>query len=148
MENHFLLIRLGAETALIDAEIVQSVVELETVTPVPCTPRHVAGLAAMRSRPVTVIDCYQALGLAPAASDDTKATELLAVVVELDGHLYALRVDEVVDVLSLDNKVSTTRMKLRDGWARVQRGLLETGNGPALLIDPAALIAGMPAAAA
>lgn len=149
MDSNYLLLRLGAETALIDAAVVCSVLELDAVTPVPCAPHHVVGLAALRSRPITVIDCYRALDLAPTnPREDAPASGMLAVVVELDHHLYALLVDEVMDVLALDAVPTPSRMQLQRGWARVQRGLVETAQGPALLIDPAALVAGMPEAAA
>lgn len=36
---------------------IQSVIELDAITPVPYVPDFVAGIAALRSRPLTVIDC-------------------------------------------------------------------------------------------
>ena len=143
MESNYLLVRLGRETALFDAGVVCSVIELDMVSPVPCAPHHVVGLSAMRSRPITVIDCYRALDLA-----QPEAVKGSVRLVELDHHLYALQVDEVVDVLALDAKPVAARMELQRGWARVQRGLVDTGQGHALLVDPVALVAGMPAAAA
>ena len=68
---------------------------VDTITPVPRAAAHVAGLSALRSRVLTVIDCMRSLELGTA---DRQAGILEGAVVELDGHHYALIVDSVDDV--------------------------------------------------
>ena len=43
---------------------VKSVIEIGGVTPIPRTPGWIAGITALRSQALTVIDCRCALGLA------------------------------------------------------------------------------------
>lgn len=138
MDQSLLLVSICDERAAIDSAIIRSVVELESVTPVPRAPAHIAGLAALRSRAMTVVNCRQSLEL-PALGEGNKS---LAVVVEIDEYLYALVVDEVEEVVPLEGEPGEIRTDLLPGWARAALGMLETTAGPALLLDPAELIAG------
>jgi purine-binding chemotaxis protein CheW len=71
-----------------------------------------------------------------------------AAVVELDGHHYALIVDLVEDVVEATSEPTTVRAAMGPGWERVSKGMVETEEGPMLLIDIAGLIAGVEAKAA
>jgi len=137
MDRSLLLVSIAGERAAIASEIIRSVVELEAITPVPRSPEHIAGLAALRSRAMTVVDCRGSLEL-PAA----EAGALLAVVVELEEFLYALLVDAVEEVVPFDGEPSEIRADLLPGWARAALGMVETTAGPALVLDPAKLIEG------
>ena len=142
MDQSLLLVRIAGETAALDSARIQSVVELEGLTPVPCSPHHVAGLAALRSRAMTVIDCRRSLELADAEDRSSDGKGALAVVVELDEYLYALLIDWVEEVVPLEGEPAILRTDLLPGWARATLGMVETSAGPALLIDPAQLVAG------
>ena len=137
MDRSLLLVSIAGERAAVASEIIRSVVELEAITPVPRSPEHIAGLAALRSRAMTVVDCRGSLEL-PAA----EAGALLAVVVELEEFLYALLVDAVEEVVPFDGEPSEIRADLLPGWARAALGMVETTAGPALVLDPAKLIEG------
>ena len=69
-------------------------------------------------------------------------------VVELDGHHYALIVDMVEDVIEAQSDPAPVRAAMGQGWERVSQGMVETEEGPLLLVDVAALIAGADAKAA
>jgi purine-binding chemotaxis protein CheW len=71
-----------------------------------------------------------------------------AAVVELDGHHYALIVDMVEDVVEALSDPAPMRAAMGPGWERVSQGMVETETGPLLLVDVAALIAGVEAKAA
>ena len=71
-----------------------------------------------------------------------------AAVVELDGHHYALIVDLVEDVVMALSDATPVRAAMGTGWERVSHGMVETEDGPLLLVDVAALIAGIEAKAA
>ena len=88
----------------------------------------------MRSLELGVTDCSD--GIREAA------------VVELDGHHYALIVDLVEDVVEVLSAPSAIRAAMGPGWERVSRGMVETEEGPMLLIDIAALVGGIEAKAA
>jgi purine-binding chemotaxis protein CheW len=129
----------GSRVALLAADV-ESVVEIDTLIPVPRAPHHLAGLSALRSRVLTVIDCQRSLEL---GSTDLANGELHeAAVVELDGHHYALTVDAVEDVVGALSEPVPVRAAMGDGWERVSRGMVETEEGPLLLIDIASLVAG------
>jgi len=134
---------IAGERVAIPAADVESVVEIEAITPVPRAPAHVAGLAALRSRVLTVIDCRAALELERAASGSREA-----IVVEADGHAYALLVDTVEDVFEHDGPVEPIRTAIGSGWHRAARGTVDTSAGLMLLIDTHALLAGPAALAA
>ena len=90
MNELLLVVTIAGERVALPAAAVESVVELDTLIPVPRAAPHVAGLSALRSRVLTVIDCMRSLELG-----DTDCSDGIreAAVVELDGHHYALIVD-------------------------------------------------------
>lgn len=139
MTQLLLIVTLDGEKIALRAEEVQSVIELEVLTPVPCAPPHVAGLSSLRSRVLTVIDCQSSLGLGGAARGEPGAP---AAVVTHDGHAYALLLDSVVDVTEARSDPAPVRTRPNGDWARMSYGVVETDEGPLLLLDVAALIAG------
>ena len=145
MSDLLLIVTIAGERVALPASAVESVVELDTLISVPRAAPHVAGLSALRSRVLTVIDCRRSLELGV-----TKCGEQIqeAVVVELDGHHYALIVDLVEDVVETESEPAAIRAAMGPGWERVSQGIVETEEGPLLLIDVAALVAGVEAKAA
>jgi len=140
-----LIATIAGQRVALPADAVESVVELDTLIPVPRAQPHVAGLSALRSRVLTVIDCRRSLDM--GASDCSDGIREAAVV-ELDGHHYALIVDVVEDVFEALSEPTPVRAAMEDGWERVSQGMVETEDGPLLLVDVAALIAGAEAKAA
>ena len=53
----YLVFELGGQRVAIASEIVDSVVHVTDIVPVPLAPPHIAGLAALRSRVITVGAC-------------------------------------------------------------------------------------------
>ena len=139
MNELLLIVTIAGERVALPAASVESVVELDTFIPIPRAAPHVAGLSALRSRVLTVIDCMRSLELGD--SDPSQAIREGAVV-ELDGHYYALIVDLVEDVVEALSEPAPVRAAMGRGWERVSQGMVETEDGPLLLIDVAALIAG------
>jgi purine-binding chemotaxis protein CheW len=86
-----------------------------------------------------VIDTLRSLEL---GDSDCSAGIREAAVVELDGHHYALIVDVVEDVVESLSEPSPVRAAMGAGWERVSKGMVETEEGPLLLIDINSLIAG------
>lgn len=120
---------------------IHSVIKLDKVTAVPHVPDFVAGIAALRSRPLTVIDCARSLELATAEAHPESEPQS-AVVVEQDRDLYALLVDSIEDVVSSHSDISPPTARLGTGWERAALGMVETTGSALLLVDPAVLIAG------
>jgi purine-binding chemotaxis protein CheW len=138
MNQLLLIVTIAGSRVAFPAARVESVVELEGLSPVPRAAPHIAGLSALRSRVLTVIDCQRSLEL--GATDLSGLHE--AAVVEVDGHHYALTVDAVEDVVEALSDPQAVRAAMEAGWERVGLGMIETEEGPLLLIDIDALIAG------
>ena len=139
MNALLLIVTIAGQRVALPAASVESVVELEALIPVPRAAEHIAGLSALRSRVLTVIDCNKALEL-PATAQPGGIRE--AAVVELDGHHYALIVDGVEDVVEALSEPAPVRAAMGPGWERASQGMVETEEGALLLIDVATLIAG------
>lgn len=137
MSALYLIVRLAGQRVALPAEHVASVVEIDEIVAVPRAPAHVAGLFALRSRVLTVIDARVALGLAVAAS----AGSTDAVIVDCDGHSYALIVDKIEDVIEAGSP-ATCPAVLADAWARATIGAVHVGPDLLALLDPATLITG------
>ena len=139
MAELLLVVTIGGERVAVPAAAVESVVELDALIPVPRAPAHVAGLSALRSRVLTVIDCMRSLEL---GATDCSDGIYEAAVVELDGHHYALIVDLVEDVVEAMSEPVTLRAAMGEGWERVSKGMVETEQGPLLLVDIGAIVSG------
>jgi purine-binding chemotaxis protein CheW len=137
MEKLYLIATIASQPVAIRASLVDSVVDLSAVAPVPLAPRHVAGLAALRSKVLTVICCECALGL-----PDTGRTAGRAVVVSIDGQNYGLLVGSIEDARDIDEPPQPIRARLEPGWARVAVGMLDYEGEALLLIDPERVVAG------
>lgn len=141
MNELLLVVRIAGQRVAFRAARIESVVELDTLIPVPRAAEHVAGLSALRSRVLTVICCRRSLGL-PTPQENELDGLLEVAVSEIDGHHYALIVDGVEDVLTADSDPTPVRAAMGEGWERVSSGMVETEEGPLLLVDVAALVAG------
>ena len=140
MAELLLIVRLAGRRIALPASDVEAVVELEGLTPVPGAARHVAGLSALRSRVLTVIDSWASLGV----EDDAGIGTIEAIVVPSGGHTYALLVEQVEDVVESTGAPVPFKASPGAGWSRVSSGMVEAGDDLLLLADPHALIAGPP----
>lgn len=138
----FLIAHVANRAVAIPAAQVDSVVDLAEFVPVPGAVRAVRGLAALRSRVVTVIDTGVALGLEP-----TPEAVRRAVITHVEGQHYAVLVDALEDVASFE-RLPLTGLTLRLGWAAAGIGLVERDGEPVLVIDLVRLLPGVAAQAA
>lgn len=137
MDKLYLIATIAGQAVAIRASVVDSVVDLGPIAPVPLAPPHVAGLAALRSRVLTVICCECSLGLEQTASNLRRA-----VVVSIDGHHYGLLVGSIDDARLIEEPPQPIRARLEAGWTRAAMGMLEFEGESLLLIDPEQIIAG------
>lgn len=145
MNDLVVILEIAGRRAALRASDVQSVVELDAVSAVPGAPAFVLGLTALRSSTLTVIDAVAAIGLQARGLPEAGAR---SVIIDHAGHRYALVVDHIDDVAEAFGAPTAVPGEAGQGWQRVSEGLVETGRGPALLIEPGALLAGPLAAAA
>ena len=144
MAELLLIVRLAGRRIALAAREIEAVVELDGLTPVPGAPAHVAGLSALRSRVLTVIDSRASLGF--AAEEGAGTVE--AMVVPSGGHTYALLVEQIDDVIEAASEAGPVLAPPGPGWERVAKGVVEVGGDLLLLADPHLLIAGPPVLAA
>jgi purine-binding chemotaxis protein CheW len=136
MTHLYLIAQVAGRAVAIDSDQVESVVDIGEVTQVPLASQHVRGLAALRSRVVTVIDTHSALGL------DSASQAKRAVITLVEGHHYALLVDALDDVAPFDLLPLGGGVALDVAWRRAGRGIVERDGEPILAIDLASLVPG------
>jgi len=130
----FLIAHLAGRTIAIGSDQVESVVDIGTITPVPRVPPLVLGLAALRSRVVTVIDTRVALDL----PRDTPATR--AVIIQVDGHHYAMLVDALDDVSAFALHPLANGVPLDAAWRTIATGIVERDGEPVIAVDLSSLV--------
>lgn len=136
------IVQIAARRCALRALDVKSVIEIAAVTPVPRAPEWIAGITALRSQALTVIDCRRAIGLGGGPEDGDWPTDHRAVVVADGGHAYALRVDGIEDITTAVGEAGCVPGGFGPQWSRIAVGMIETLAGPALLVDLPALLAG------
>jgi purine-binding chemotaxis protein CheW len=92
----------------------------------------------MRSQALTVLDCRKAIGF----DAEQFSLDHRAIVASYNGDSYALRVDAIEDISSAVSEPSQVPGGFGEQWSRVSNGLIETGVGPALLLNLDNLIGG------
>lgn len=138
MTQALLLCLIADRRVAFPAVKIRSVIEIERITPIPRTAPHIAGLTALRSQALTVIDCRVALGF-ESCGDPVGSR---AAVVDHEGHSYALVVDEAYDVVDALGEPENPPGGFGEVWNEAAVGMVETPSGPTLLIALEALIAG------
>ena len=136
MNELLLMCMIAGRRAAIPAIRVQSVIEIDEITPIPGAPSFIRGLTALRSQALTVIDCRVALGF-ESAGDPVGSR---AAVIAEGGHLYALVVDDASDVEEIEGEIQQLRGGFGPQWANAAVGMVETPRGPAIILDIPALL--------
>ncbi len=134
MTQLFLIARIAGRDVAIEASEVESVVNLGDVVATPRVSPSVRGLAALRSRVVTVIDPTIVLESAPA-TDGSRA-----IVTTVDGHSYAVLVDEVRDVVPCAPQPLTPGLSLDRSWSYCATGMIDSDQGLMLVVRLASLL--------
>jgi purine-binding chemotaxis protein CheW len=136
MSHLYLIAQIAGRAVAIDSEQVESVVDIGEVTAVPRASNHVRGLAALRSRVVTVVDTQSALGM------EGSSTARRAVITQFEGHHYAMLVDALDDVAPFELLPLASGVALDPAWRLAGRGVVERDGEPILAIDLASLVPG------
>lgn len=135
----YLIGRMAGRMIAISADQVESVVDIGAVVPVPGTATPVRGLAALRSRVVTVISSRLVLG-APVAG----LTPGRAVVTVVDGHEYAILLDALEDAAHLEVSALPSGLPITGAWRAIARGVItgdrERGVEPTLAVELRGLV--------
>lgn len=125
--------QLGDQLFGIAVQHVHDVLGPQRITRVPLAPKAVAGSLNLRGRIVTVLDLRVTLGLDRAANTDGATN----VVVDIDGELYALLVDQVGEVLTIPAEaIEPLPQTLSQNWRAVSHGIVRLENRLLLLLVP------------
>ncbi len=140
----YLLADIAGTRVAIDSNFIESVVHVGDVVSVPRSDPVIAGLFALRSRVLTLIDCqYRVTGeIKPAEKGG------LAVIAAIAGHNFGLLVDGVSDVVPIDKKCVKPAVKLDPNWRSIVVDLAEIDDDMVMIINPELLVAPQQAIAA
>lgn len=138
-------VRIGAQAFGVPVLSVQDVIAQTGINRVPLGPPEVAGSLNLRGRIVTAIDMRRRLGMEPRGPDEG----FMSVIVERNGELYALLVDDVGDVLWLpESQHEAPPITLSAEWRRLCSGLYRLEGELLLVLNVADVLASGPDATA
>lgn len=136
--NLYLIATIDGARVAIESDLVESVVHVHEVIPVPQSNPSVAGLFALRSRVLTLIDSqYLVTGKSVPVENGA-----LAIIAEIAGHHFGLLVESVEDVVSIPLADVEKQIRPAAKWLGLATGIVEVGGQIAMIINPASLVSG------
>lgn len=125
-------IRVGKQGFGVPVLRVQDVIAQTVINRVPLGPPEIAGSLNLRGRIVTAVDMRRRLGIEPRQPDES----FMSVIVERNGELYALLVDDVGDVLWLpQSSHEPSPVTLSEHWRTLCSGLHRLDGEFLLVLD-------------
>jgi purine-binding chemotaxis protein CheW len=132
-ENLFLFATIAGTPIAVRASEIEAVVRLGDIVPIQRVPPHVRGLAALRSRVLTVIDIESRIF--GQAMPMPIASRPLAVVSEIAAHTYGLLVETVSDICEASGGVQPIQGRVDRYWAPFATALVEREGRSHLLLS-------------
>src|SRR3546814_15071194 len=123
MSQLYLFARIGGADVAVRTEEIEAVVKLTDISPVPGVPPHVAGLSALRSRVLTIIDTAALVQGRHAEAQPGS----YAIITNIAGHSYGMIVDSVSDIAPVPGGELALRGQLDPAW-RPRSGERRGGN--------------------
>ena len=124
--------RLNEEIYGINVMLVQEVLRVTEIAPVPGAPNYVIGIINLRGNVVTVIDTRNRFGLPPKEMDD--ATRI--VIIEAESQTVGIVVDSVSEVVDIySNEIETAPNVGNDETARYIEGVVSRSEELLILVD-------------
>lgn len=144
MNALYLIAHIDGACIGIESGAIESIVHVQDVVPVPMCDPSIAGLFALRSRVLTLIDTqFLVTGIAKKAEKGA-----LAVVVDIAGHQYGLVVDKVEDVVSILQEQMESKIKPASNWTRIVSQTASVDGRLIMILDTGYLVNGQEALAA
>jgi purine-binding chemotaxis protein CheW len=144
MQNLFLIAVIAGTEVAISSDCIESVVNVGEVINVPNSDPLVAGLFALRSRVLTLVDCQFAV----SGRNEAARKNALAVIAVITGHPYGLLVEAVKDVVSVDAQTIKPASKLDPRWTGIVSEVVEVEGRVVMLLSPEMLLSPKQALAA
>jgi purine-binding chemotaxis protein CheW len=136
MQKLFLIAVIAGVEVAISSDCIESVVTVGDVVNVPKSDPLVAGLFALRSRVLTLIDCQYAI----SGQNEPVRKNAHAVIAVIAGHPYGLLVDAVKDVISVESQNLKPASKLAPHWMGVVSGVVEFDDRVVMQLSPEMLL--------
>ncbi|MBV9829049.1 MAG: chemotaxis protein CheW [Alphaproteobacteria bacterium] len=112
-------------------ESVRDVLGGQNISRVPLSPPAIAGSLNLRGRIVTVLDVRVLLGMQGTEQPE----KAMNVVIEHQGELYSLLVDQVGDVLTVDHhKIEGVPQTVTPAWKSVSSGIVKLKDELVLIL--------------
>jgi purine-binding chemotaxis protein CheW len=137
MQGLYLIAIVAGRQIAIDAQAVEAVVQVGEVIDVPKADPIVAGLYALRSRVLTLIDCQYRITGESAPKD----TMRLAVIASVGNNQFGFLVESVLDVISADGAELQPLPPAAGNWSEFAAGHADIGNQPVMVVDLDRLVA-------
>jgi len=127
-DRHCFIVYVGGEPFGLSVDCVQTIFQIEAVTPVPLGPHEIVGLVNLRGKIVTAVSLRRRLHM----PDARQAKSRLAIGMEHRGENFTLLIDEVGDVIFLNPQTQIAlpphldqhRAKLTEAVYRLENGIL------------------------
>src|SRR3546814_9806170 len=123
----FLTVEIAGQLVAILVDAVQAVLPMEEIVPVPLAPSRVVGIATKRGHVLTVIDARAAI-----TGDRSSEPMRESVVININGHRYALLVDAIDEVTSVsEDAIGSPPPGMPGIWGDLTQGMIrisETGR--------------------
>lgn len=124
--------RLEGEIYGINVMLVQEVLRITEIAPVPGAPDYVLGIINLRGNVVTVIDTRKRFGLPAKEMDDSTRI----VIIESDQQTVGIVVDGVSEVVNVNrSEIETAPSVGNDETARYIEGVVSRGEELLILVD-------------
>jgi purine-binding chemotaxis protein CheW len=144
MSDLYLIAVIAGTEVAINSDCIEAVVTIGDVVAIPKCDPLVAGLMALRSRVLTLIDCqYAVTGIRRFVPEKSQA-----VIVEVGGHNYALAVDAVRDVTTIDASSIKSAARLAPDWDGIAADVAIIDDRILMVVSPAMLLSNQVAIAA
>lgn len=149
MSELYLFATIGGERVAFRTTEIEAVVKLRELTPVPGAPRYVAGLSALRSRVLTIINAAEIISArfscdAGRSCPDCVRQGLVchAIVCEISGHSYGLLVNGLEDIRMVDSPPMPVCGRLDPAWQPHVRGVIENEGQSYFILSVATFLGG------
>ena len=136
-EQVYVTLSVGGQLCGIPVLGVRDILAEQPITRIPLAPPDIAGSLNLRGRIVTAIDLRSRLRLGPPDPGQKR----MSVVAEQAGELYALLVDQVAEVLSLDTALfERNPPTLARNWATFSNGIFRLDGKLLVILDVGRLL--------
>ena len=134
----YLIADLAGARVAIQSDLVESVVHVPEIVPAPISDPSIAGIFALRSRVLTLIDTQFLI----TGVQQYPEKGALAVVTEIAGHHYGLLVDKVHDVVAIDTTRAEININAPPAWSRFVAQIASHDGTLVMILRTNALVSG------